>query len=262
MKHRYLLLLVVIISSVIASCQKIPGHAVTPSGGSSTGTGTGSGTGGVITGTTYHTSTMYNTGPVRVFTKSGEVLDTAVIGRLARAYFTGQGSGNTYLKGYNGAYHDGPFSIQLGNGTAAITDNSTYIATKTKTTGSDIRMTTKDSIIDVLYDPNDVYMYNFKKDMGKNLPTYDVLFAPGQGGNPFNGYARNYLSDYYATQSGVTLLYPTIFGTAVIDTSSPGIIGTTSIGFIMNNKFSGVAGTHLKTTDTVVFQEFNVVLVK
>ena len=203
---------------------------------------------------------MYNTGPIRVFTKSGEILDTGVIGRLARTYFTGSGSGATYLKGYNGVYNGGPFSIQLGNGTAAITDNSTYASTKTTISGNDIRMTTKDSLIDVITDQNDLYMYNFKKDMGKYIPTYDVLFAPGQGGNPFNGYARNYLIDYYATQSGSQLLYPLICGTTVIDTSSPGIIGTTSIGFVINNKFSGATSKQLKTTDTVVFQEFNVVL--
>jgi hypothetical protein len=262
MKLRYLLLSVVIVSSVISSCQKIAGHAVTPLGGSSSGSGTGAGTGGVITGTTYHTSTMYNTGPVRVFAKSGEILDTAIIGRFARRYFTGQGSGATYLKGYNGPFNGGAFSIQLGNGTAAITDNSTYIATKTKITGNDIRMTTKDSIIDVLYSSDDVFMFNFKKDLGKNLATYDVLFPPYVNGNPFAGYLRNYLTDYYATQSGVTLLYPMIFGTVAIDLTAPGVTGTSSTGFIINNKFSGVASSHLKTADTVVFQEFNVVLVK
>jgi hypothetical protein len=261
MKYRYLVLLVVVLPLVFTACQKMAGHAVTPGSGS-TGTGSGSGTGGVVTGISYHTSTMYSTSSVRVFTNSGEILDTAIIGRFGRRYFTGQGSGATYLKGYNGPFNGGAFSIQLGNGTATFTDNSSYITTKTKITGNDIRMTTKDSIIDFVVDPDARYMYYIKKDMGKNLPTYDVMFAPGQSGNPFNNYVRNYLTDYYATQSGATLLYPLICGTVAIDLTAPGVTGTNSIGFIVNNKFSGVAGLHLKTADTVVFQEFNVVLVK
>jgi len=261
MKYKYLFLLLAIAPLVFSSCQKMAGHAVTPSGGTTSGSGAGSGT-GVTTGATYHTSTMYSTGPVRVFAKSGEILDTAIIGRFARAYFTGQGSGATYLKGYTGPYNGSAFSIQLGNGTAALTGSGSYISTKTTFTGNDIKMTTKDSIIDFVNDPDDRYMYYFKKDIAKNVATYDVMFTPGQSGNPFNMYVRNYLTDYFATQSGATLLYPLICGTMAIDLAAPGITGTKSVGFIINNKFSGVASTHLKTADTVVFQEFNVVLVK
>ncbi|MBW4890611.1 hypothetical protein KXQ82_12820 [Mucilaginibacter sp. HMF5004] len=260
MKYKYPLLLIIIGSLIWASCKKIPGYSIVP--GSSTGNGTSTGTGGVTNGTTYHTSTMYNTGPVRVFSKSGEILDTAIIGRFARRYFTGGGSGSTYLNGYNGPNKQGDFSIQLGAGTAALIMGGGYISTKTKFTGSDIRMTTTDSIIDPLSGNDPLFLYNFKKSLGKYTPTYDMLFSPGQGGNPFSFTVRNYLTDYYATQSGATLLYPLICGTVAVDLTAPGVTGTSSTGFIINNKFSGIGNNGLKTADTVVLQEFNVVLVK
>ena len=264
MKHISIGLLLFIIAGSISACQKIPGHFVTPGASVTVSTGTtGTSGGGITAGTVYNSSSMASTSAVRLFAASGEITDTAVIGRFLR----NNGITNLYMKGYSGPFNAGsPFSIQLGNGTASIIQGGGYISTKTTTTGYDVRMTTKDSIIDIMSDPDKVYLYSVTRDLSKYSPTYDILIPPGQSGNPFSGYLHNYLSDYYVTINGAQLNYPLVFGTVVRHSTTSTAISTLSLGFNFNNKFGGIGNRNLLATsiatDTVVFQEFNVVLTK
>jgi len=253
-----LIILVIITAIGFASCQKIAGHVVSGTGSTTTG---GSTTGGSTSSNTYNSTTISSTTNVRMFASAGEITNAALIS----SFLTRNNITNLYVNGQPASPYTGNngLSIQIAsNNTAALIQGGAYFATKVSYNGGDIKFTRTDTLNDVIGDQGTLDMMALKNGLCKYKAVYDILLPPGNGGNPFSGYLHSYLSEYYATQSGSQLNYPVIFGTVVRITKTPQVFSTSVLGFNMNNRFGGVGNQNLGALDTVVFQEFNVVLTR